>query len=1075
MRRPRRSLLAPISLSIGLILPATLASPSLATESPLPLAGEPATSSPPLWTDTGSADEDEDGELRSLLIPALPPQDPLPGSGSPDEPAPSLPPQAPDPDEPAPSLPPQAPDPLGPNEFVHPCNRAIVPTCSLQESTYVDLGLELGPGPRARVPVRLVQNQVRAQAMNEMRAMRTRMWAANPPYNGRPLRTVLAEHGITSAQAFANQPQWDNDAERISIQRAAEQSISGITHDRPSGHSIFALGVSGGQGLGSENLACAEGFMTSAQGMSQFEAELADLIRHNGSFNTATGHLHTLLNPTKVRHAFSLTDQTHFTNHSVRAQGNTSPAPVGDGCYSFDVPLPSGTAVKLSDPGVLGVGDTATLLPTGVFNKRELVMVGTFSSSAPDVVQVDQQTGEMRAKAPGSAVITFRTAGADSVHTRTITVSAGTVPTLKLAGRRALLPGLDDVAVVSATVNGAETQVTGRFSTDAPEIIAVDPVSGVYRGLTPGKARVIFTAVPSGRVTSMEVRVEQVKRYSWTWSASNAGSSGTLVVRLASANLNEVVPGKFVVAPESFGKATIDLDTGSFHLNNTGKVWFEYSVPGTDIFKRIAIDVQPGLELTGPNVVKVGQSIKLKRALNQGPGYEVGELTSLTPQLLEVHNTDQVRGLAPGSGRVRLSYSSWWVDFDIRVEPGPGGNPVLPTPSNGPATPSAQPSVSVSPTTSPSNPSVPSAPSTPSATPSASPKPPAPTDAPANPSTAPTASPKPPAPTGAPATPSTTPTASAPATPTPPTVTSRVVRLAGNNRVDTAIAVAQAQAPASTAILATGNSYADALSAAGLSRVLDAPIYLTASSSGLESQVVASMRRQGVRHVVILGGHGSVPLAVERTVLNSGMTVERIAGASRTDTSLRVAQRAISVNGAAVKRVFVTDGTNFPDGLAAGAASANAQAITVLTNGSSLPAATAAFLREQSRFRAVDVLGGKANTALQQASVQPAKRFLGASRYETAYRVAKAFASPAAPNRAIRVVIANGNHFADALAASALTAREGGVLLLSTASTLEGYAASYLMQLSGPVHAYLAGGENSLSTRVENSVRLAVD
>ncbi|WP_223690341.1 cell wall-binding repeat-containing protein [Leifsonia poae] len=93
---------------------------------------------------------------------------------------------------------------------------------------------------------------------------------------------------------------------------------------------------------------------------------------------------------------------------------------------------------------------------------------------------------------------------------------------------------------------------------------------------------------------------------------------------------------------------------------------------------------------------------------------------------------------------------------------------------------------------------------------------------------------------------------------------SQVVRLAGADRFDTSVAIAQATYPStvSTLYIATGLDYPDALSgapAAGLNRV---PILLVTPAS-VPASVVAAIKRFNPANIVILGGTTAVTVAVQ--------------------------------------------------------------------------------------------------------------------------------------------------------------------------------------------------------------------
>ncbi|MDO4791374.1 MAG: cell wall-binding repeat-containing protein [Buchananella hordeovulneris] len=301
-----------------------------------------------------------------------------------------------------------------------------------------------------------------------------------------------------------------------------------------------------------------------------------------------------------------------------------------------------------------------------------------------------------------------------------------------------------------------------------------------------------------------------------------------------------------------------------------------------------------------------------------------------------------------------------------------------------------------------------------------------------------------------------------PGTPTPPPVASTVVRIGGISRVDTAIKVAQSMGPRTKAVLASGTVFADALAAGPLANVLDAPVYLTGGKS-LEPTVLAALQAQGVREVTIAGGPSAVSPAAETALTKAGLTVTRVAGVDRYDTSVRLAQQAIAKNGKPIERVFVTDGNNFPDALATGAVSTQAASVTVLTRGGAMPGKVKDFLA--SFPGKVVVAGGAADKAAKASGVKVDQRLVGADRFATSLQIARAF-----PGQGT-IVLATGSSFADSLPGGVLSAERGGVLLLTTPTRLPVDVVDYVRTAKRPVSAVILGGPKSVSVGVENALQ----
>ena len=127
-------------------------------------------------------------------------------------------------------------------------------------------------------------------------------------------------------------------------------------------------------------------------------------------------------------------------------------------------------------------------------------------------------------------------------------------------------------------------------------------------------------------------------------------------------------------------------------------------------------------------------------------------------------------------------------------------------------------------------------------------------------------------------------------------------------------------------------------------------------------------------------------------------------------------------------------GTNYPDALSAGAAAGSFDGmVVVLTNGTSMPASTDAYLEAKAnsgQLRYVAAIGGSANMALKGAGWSGYDALVGADRYQTSYLVAHeifgAFGS---------VGVATGVNWPDSLSGGALMGNRQGPLLLVNPAT----------------------------------------
>jgi putative cell wall-binding protein len=150
-------------------------------------------------------------------------------------------------------------------------------------------------------------------------------------------------------------------------------------------------------------------------------------------------------------------------------------------------------------------------------------------------------------------------------------------------------------------------------------------------------------------------------------------------------------------------------------------------------------------------------------------------------------------------------------------------------------------------------------------------------------------------------------------------------RLAGVDRYDTARQIAtlipsegigQLEDHGLTAILVSGTSFADALTAGPMSYSQGWPVLLTGADA-LHPMARRAIEDAGIEHVIVVGGTAAVSDDVVGELGAIGVTVERLAGADRAGTALAVAEflyDRLSYDG---NDVLLARGDEFADALAA--------------------------------------------------------------------------------------------------------------------------------------------------------------
>lgn len=202
--------------------------------------------------------------------------------------------------------------------------------------------------------------------------------------------------------------------------------------------------------------------------------------------------------------------------------------------------------------------------------------------------------------------------------------------------------------------------------------------------------------------------------------------------------------------------------------------------------------------------------------------------------------------------------------------------------------------------------------------------------------------------------------------------------------------------------------------------------------------------------------------------------VGRISGADRYATAVSISQATIP-DGYIAPVVYLVDGTNYPDALAAGPAAIIQGGVLLLTKPGSLPGSTRDELVRLQPQRVVIVGGTGAVSNTVKSAVQsalpgvPVARLGGATRYETAALVVRDAFTAGDANIA---VLATGRDYPDALAAGPAAGYMGSPLIVmdGKASTLPAATEKLLKDLK--VQAVLVvGGTGAVSAGTEKRLK----
>jgi uncharacterized protein YjdB len=286
-------------------------------------------------------------------------------------------------------------------------------------------------------------------------------------------------------------------------------------------------------------------------------------------------------------------------------------------------------------------------------------------------------------------------------------------------------------------------------------------------------------------------------------------------------------------------------------------------------------------------------------------------------------------------------------------------------------------------------------------------------------------------------------------------------RLFGSDRYETSVAISKAGwVQATTVIITSGLDYPDALSAASLSKLKDAPILLTPKDA-LEAVTIAELKRLKATNAIIIGGTGVIGTGVEKQLTDLGIGITRIGGKDRYDTCEKVAQIVGTDNG-----IIVSSALNFPDALSIAPIAGIKGMPILLSPKDSLDPNIAAFIKGKSIPVSYVVGGTGVLDSTIDSSVPNSTRLSGDTRYATNLSVNNQFTGSLNFNT---IYLASGNNFPDALCGAALAAKNNAPIFLTDQNSISDAAIKFIKS-QNVQHVVILGGTSSVSQSVESAV-----
>ena len=270
-----------------------------------------------------------------------------------------------------------------------------------------------------------------------------------------------------------------------------------------------------------------------------------------------------------------------------------------------------------------------------------------------------------------------------------------------------------------------------------------------------------------------------------------------------------------------------------------------------------------------------------------------------------------------------------------------------------------------------------------------------------------------------------------PEEPSVPSFDQATKRIAGETAEDTMQQIVQTAFPdpVDKVVLATSESYWDALSANSLAGSLNAPVLLTHHNQ-LPAQTIAELKRLKTSKVVVCGGENAISNDVVSQLKDLNIEVERIAGNMASDTANDIAKKLANTDTA-----VVTTSWGYEDALSAASFAYAKKAPIFLANYNSatLDASSIQTMKDKG-VKKVYIVGGTSVVSPEvEAQLSAAgitvERIAGDTAYDTSAKLATKLISLGMS--ANNMAIATGWGYTDALAGAALCGKQNSVMVLA--------------------------------------------
>lgn len=297
-----------------------------------------------------------------------------------------------------------------------------------------------------------------------------------------------------------------------------------------------------------------------------------------------------------------------------------------------------------------------------------------------------------------------------------------------------------------------------------------------------------------------------------------------------------------------------------------------------------------------------------------------------------------------------------------------------------------------------------------------------------------------------------------------------MTRVAGANRVLTAVQAAKQWPSANHVVVAAEGDWHGALAAGPYAAAKQAPLLLT-NTKTLNPEVEAEIRRLKPKGITLVGGNNAVNAQVEKALQRIAPVV-RHAGPTAHDTAVNLAMHS----GSSANTVVVVSDTAWPDAVSASGLANGVNTPPVLFASQHAVSTNTLNAIRSRRPKQILMIGGtkvlseRVRQQLASTGVN-VHRLSGSNRLLTSHAVV--MYSLAGGKSRVPLIAASANGWADALAAGPLAARIGGRVLLvphdfmsDSGDTAKTLAATRSRWGAG----YIMGGRAAVSQSVQDSL-----